>query len=94
MFGRTPKLEAVKLDAAMLRLLDDMENDETNSEEYANRLKHLKELSKLRSEERPERVSSDTIATVAGNLLGILIIVAYEQKHVMTSKGLSFVRPK
>jgi hypothetical protein len=32
---------------------------------------------------------------VLGNLLGILIIVAYEEKHVITSKAMPlFIRPK
>jgi hypothetical protein len=32
---------------------------------------------------------------ILGNLMGILVIVAYEQKHVMTSKGFSqLIRPK
>jgi hypothetical protein len=31
------------------------------------------------------------MAIVVGNILGILVIVAYEQKHVMVSKGLGFV---
>lgn len=91
MFGRTPKVETIKLDAAMNRVLDDMDTVHTNSDEYSELLSNLERLSKLRTHERPGRVSPDTIATVAGNLLGILVIVAYEQHHVMTSKALGFV---
>lgn len=91
MFGRPPKVESVKLDAAMNRILDDMDRNDLDSEEYPQLLSYLERLSKLRSNERPGRVSPDTMAAVAGNILGILIIVAYEQKHVMTSKALGFV---
>jgi hypothetical protein len=41
---------------------------------------------------KPKRVSPDTLAAVAGNLLGIIVIVGYENKHVITSKALSFLK--
>jgi len=45
--------------------------------------------------EHREPISRDTIALIAGNLMGILLIVAYEQKHVITSKGFGqVIRPK
>lgn len=93
MLGRPPKVEAIKLDAAINRLLDGMDNEDLDSEQYSKNLEHLERLSKLRTQERPGRVDLDTMVAVAGNILGIVIIVAYEQKHVMTSKGLGFVRP-
>lgn len=61
------------------------------SDEYSDLLDHLERLRKLKAESRFKRPDPNTIILVAGNLLGILVIVAYEQKHVMTSKGLGFV---
>ncbi|MET0786968.1 MAG: hypothetical protein ABWY25_09695 [Paenisporosarcina sp.] len=52
---------------------------------------HLERLMKMKAEERRNRVSPDTMAIVGGNLLGILVIVAYEQKHVMVSRGLGLI---
>ena len=80
-----------KLDEPIDKLLTRMRELEPDSEEYPKLLGQLERLIKLQSEERSGRVSPDTLATVAGSLLGILTIVAYEQKHVMVSKGLGLV---
>ena len=66
----------------------DMSTLDMDSEEYSTRMKHLERLNGLRyAEERANRISPDTVALVVGNLVGILIIVSYEQTHVMTSKA-------
>lgn len=58
-------------------------------------MQYLEGLHRLKAEERRPPVSRDTMLLVAGNLLGILVIVAYEQRHVMTSKGFTqIIRPK
>lgn len=59
------------------------------SEDYNDLLKRLERLYDLKAQQRPKKVSPDTLALIAGNLAGILLIVAYEQKHVITSKGFS-----
>jgi len=91
MFGRPPKVENVKIDAAMNRVLDDMDLADPNSEEYSELMSQLERLSKLRTHERPGRISPDTVVIVAGNILGILIIVAYEHSHAMTSKAFGLI---
>ena len=68
---------------------------EVDSEEYPKLMTLLERLYELKAKNRRSPVSSDTIALVAGNLMGILLIVAYEQKHVMTSKGFGhIIKPK
>lgn len=64
-----------------------------STEAYSDAADQLVKLYTLRAEiDRTRlRVSPDTLVIVAGNLLGILVIVAYEQRHVITSKALSFV---
>lgn len=59
---------------------------------YPEILSHVERLMKLKADRRM-RVSPDTLTMVAGNLLGILIIVSYEHAHVIVSKGLGFIRP-
>jgi hypothetical protein len=94
MFKRKPTDEP-SLNNVIMRVLSEMETYGPDSEEYPTMLAYLERLSRVQTEDRPRRVSPDTMATVAGNLCGILVIVAYEQRHVMTSKGLSFVmKPK
>lgn len=92
MFGRTPKGVESKLDNVMDTVLNEMEYVTPKSEEYPALLSHLERVVQLRqSQDWKKRISPDSVIMVAGNLLGILVIVAYEQKHVMTSKGLNFV---
>lgn len=65
-----------------------------NADEYSKLMGYLERLNKLKQTNKLPHVSRDTIALIAGNLLGILLIVAYEQKHVMTSKGFNqIIRP-
>jgi hypothetical protein len=92
MFGRKPKVVNAKLDDAMINLLDGMDTYGSDCEEYPVLLGYLEKVSVLRKSEDPKRrVSADQRAFVIGNILTVLIIVMYEQKHVMTSKGLGFV---
>lgn len=79
------------LDEAIQRVLNDMEQASPETQKYTELLASLERLIRLRDDENRSRVSPDTLAIVAGNLLGILIIVAYEQRHVVTSKALPFI---
>lgn len=91
MFRRKPKVDP-NLDPVVDGILSEMQVYGPDTQEYTNLLGHLERVYALRKNDERKRVSPDTMALVAGNLLGILIIVAYEQKHVMTSKGLGFVQ--
>ena len=92
MFGLFAKSEPSKLEAPIDRVLQEMQENGPDTEEYPAMLSYLERLTKLKNEPRSERVSRDTLAVVVGNLAGILIIVMYEQKHVMVSKALSFIK--
>lgn len=96
-FRKREKTEAI--DAQIARVLNAMDDVEPSSDEFPKLTKHLEQLYEIKDKEVHDPVSRDTIALVVGNLLGILFIVAYEQKHVMTSKGFSQIiqptkRPK
>ena len=80
-----------KLDDTIDEVLQHMAGFDVDSEEHDNLMSKLERLIKLQSEERSGGISPDTLAVVAGNLLGILTIVAYEQKHVMVSKALGLI---
>lgn len=96
MFRRFFKKETdTPLDRQIDAVLDQMKKSKVTSEEYSSLITHLERLNELKAKERRIRVSPDTWALVAGNLLGILLIVAYEQKHVMTSRGFTqLIQPK
>lgn len=91
MFDRFRKEKTSVLDEPIAKLLTQMNKTEPGTKEYSVMVDQLERLNRAKVEETKPRVNSDTWAIVAGNLLGILIIVAYEQKHVMVSKGLGFV---
>ncbi len=93
MFGKPRRGEPI-YDDAIERLLTEMNTYDPESPEYLNALGALERVVRIKAESQKSRISADTAVIVAGNLLGILIIVAYEQKHVLTTKGLGFIRPK
>lgn len=83
------------IDGLIDAVLDRMRVEDVLSEDYRKMMKLLERLYKLKAGQRRKPVSRDAIIMVAGNLMGILVIVAYEQKHVMTSKGFTqLIRPK
>ncbi len=83
------------IDDLISKVLIEMEMMGVDSEEYPNLITYLERLNEVKAKERRAPVSRDTVALIVGNLMGILLIVAYEQKHVMTSKGFNqIIRPK
>jgi hypothetical protein len=94
MLRRFFKKEPSDLNAPRFEVLKKMQQYGPDNDEFPRLLDYLERLTRMKHEESRFRVSPDTMAIVAGNLLGILIIVAYEQKHVMVSKGLGqILRP-
>lgn len=75
-------------------VLSSMNGEGVDSDKYPKLMSYLERLNKLKQQDKLPRVSRDTIALIAGNLLGIVMIVMYEQKHVMTSKAFGqIIRP-
>lgn len=83
------------IDEQIKMVLSEMTEQGVDSEEYSKQLAYLERLHELKAKNRREALSWETIAIIAGNLAGILLIVAYEQKHVITSKAFGqVVRPR
>lgn len=83
------------VDSQILAILDEMEVVGVHDEKYPKLMDHLKQLNEMKTKTRRPPVSADTVALCLSNLAGILIIVIYEQKHVLTSKGFTErIRPK
>lgn len=86
--------EKTNLDRIIDRVEDKLYAIGPTDENYSLHLGYLERLYELKSHQRRKQVNPDTLYLIAGNLTGILMIVAYEQKHVMTSKGFSqIIRP-
>lgn len=90
MLGRKPKEIDSKLDKASDKLLNQMLEEEVSRQSFSVDLAHLERIRSLRTNNK-KRLDPNTMALVAGNLLGILIIVIYEQNHVMASKAKDFI---
>jgi hypothetical protein len=91
MFGKFRREEATIYDEAIDKTLESLVTYGTEDAEFGDALSYLERLTKLKAERRRGKVSPDTIAMVVGNLAGILVVVAYEQKHVMTSKAMALL---
>ena len=86
--GRNPVTEEIT------RIVDRMSKIDQESEEYNDLLKTLSTLMALKTEHGRKRVSPDVVIGTVGQALLVLIIVAYEQKHVFTTKSLGFIGKK
>lgn len=86
--------EPTPVDDLIDAVLEEMKTYGPSDPEYGAALEKLERLHELKTKNRQKPISRDTLAIVAGNLLGILLIVAYEQKHVLSSKGMNqIIRP-
>ena len=64
---------------------------EPSSPEYTAMTKNLEVLYKARNEEKTRKIKPDTVLVVAANLLGIILILGYEETNIIRSKAMSFV---
>lgn len=84
--------EKKKLAMACDQLLNEMLTYGPDSQEFKDGLDRLERVHKLRQRTKlTGGVSPDTVAIVLGNLMGIVIIVGYEQKHVVASAAQKFL---
>ncbi len=80
------------IDPVIEELISAMAGYEPNSEEYTAMAANLKVLLEAKAvEPKPEKLSPNTIAVVAGNLAGILLILGFEKANVVTSKALNLL---
>ena len=90
MFTRRSR-EPSRLDKVIDTLLEQMLETENGTDEYKLALDQLVKLYKMKETETPRRVSPDTLILVAGNLVGVVLILGYERAGVVTSKALAFL---
>jgi hypothetical protein len=77
------------LDAEILGLLEDMRVHTEYDEEYEKMATTIAKLYEFRLK---ERVSMDTIVTVATHLAGLAVIVHHERVHVIVSKAFGLIK--
>jgi len=90
MFIMKPQKDDDQLIAAIDVLYAKMSDLSPESREYSAVVDQLQKLYSLKDNSK-SYVSPDTLAMVAGNLAGILLIVGHERAHVVTSKAINFL---
>ncbi len=91
MFAKKPNPEVTELNAEITRVLAQMGEDTPESKEYAAMADQLVKLYAQKKEIPSNRFSKDQMLAVAGNLAGILAIIAYEQHAAFISKATGFI---
>jgi ATP phosphoribosyltransferase regulatory subunit HisZ len=95
MFNRTPKNESHPLDETIENHISELAGLTAGDEAHNNAVSSLKTLMELRTADKAARkptVSPDMMASVAGHLVGISMILGFEKANVLTSKSLTFVQ--
>lgn len=83
--------ELSKLDVAIADVLSDMRGFTSDADEYSTMVEQLVKLHALKEAETPKKLDKDTILIVAGNLVGIAMILSFEKTHVITTKAIQFM---
>jgi hypothetical protein len=94
-FNRDKNVEDTDLQKAITALISQLDDRDGSTEEYTTMVSNVKVLVEARQLEeatdKPNRPSADTMLSVGGSVLGILMILGFEKANVITSKGLSFI---
>jgi len=85
-----PKKDRKTLDQEVERVLEQMSSMSVDTVEYRTAVDNLKVLCDARGVKSHRALSTDVIVAAASNILGVLLILNYEQMHVITSKAISF----
>ena len=76
-----------KLEALEQELMNNMLTTGPEAEIFDTQLTYLERLKSLKNKKM--NISHDTMAIVIGNIVCVLIVVMYEQKHILTTKAMS-----
>lgn len=91
----TKKDKRTNLEKEIDQVLVDLSALAPQHKDYLVIMEHLERLYKLKSEDETRSIARklkpDTLIIVAGNLLGILLILNYEETNIIRTKALSFV---
>ena len=91
MFKKTPA-DPTALDLAIHDLYEALEEYKPTEDEYAKIADQLVKLENLRKDNSPDKISADTLAAIAGNIVGLGMILHFEKFGVVTTKALGFIR--
>jgi len=85
------KKKQTKLDEEIDSVYDWLRSKSPDSPEYTKMVDNLKKLYEIKNGNGHDKIKLDTIAIGGFNLLGIWMILRYEELNIITSKALGFV---
>lgn len=88
-FWNQRKTNAV--DPLIDRVMDDMHTKGPEANEYPTLLSHLERLYQLKFSDKREPININNLITVGGTFVCVCVMVAYEHKHVFTTKALTLL---
>lgn len=91
MLKLTKQKNKTNIEKEINRLIFQAGCEEPDSEKYSKIVEEVERLCKAKSYETEKSISPDTVLTVIGSILGIILILGYEQVGVISSKALGFV---
>jgi len=91
MLKRKQTYEDKCLQASQQELLDAMREHGPDSPEFPELMTRYERIDALRHKKRSWNISADTLIISGANILVAVIVVAYEQRHVVTTKAPSFL---
>jgi hypothetical protein len=86
-----PTKQNSSLDDALEDAILELQSHNADSDEYRNIVNQITALNEVRNSTKRAPLSKDTLALVAGHLLGVWIIVSHEHVNVITSKAFSMI---
>jgi hypothetical protein len=94
-FIRKSEDEKHPLDEPIDNLTHSLAGLDEGDEKHTHAVESLKTLMELRNADKSENrklpVSPEVMTAAGAHILGILLILGFEQKHVLTSKAMSFI---
>ena len=76
------------------RVVSSLSKIDPFEEDYTKGVQNLKTLCEARSKKPGLLIEPDVLIAAAVNLLGIVLILRHEQFNVVTTKAMTFIRPK
>lgn len=84
--------KSITLKKLIKRNIELMDKTEEGTEDYEKLRANLEELYRLQKMDKEGKTSREEILKVAGSLGGILLIIAFEERHVLTTKAMGLIR--
>ncbi len=76
------------------RVVEFLSKIDPDEDAYTNGVQNLKTLCEARSKKPGALIEPEVLIAAAVNIVGIVLILRHEQFNVVTTKAMTFIRPK